>query len=194
MGYTTNFSGEFTFNRPLSTEETKYIKKFGRTRRLKRTLAGLLERDKGKNGLPFKFKLNSTQEALVKELETSGLHVSIRPIKDNRTALEIYGPEGQFYVGDDEYLNVSENSTPPNDQPGLYCQWVTDGLTLHWDGNEKFYYYVEWLKYLIENFFIPWEVILNGEVTWEGEESSDIGKIVVTDNVVTTKKARITYD
>jgi hypothetical protein len=81
-------------------------------------------------------------------------------------------------------------------QPGLWCQWTTneEGTHLVWDGGEKFYNYVEWLNYLINHFFEKWGVKLNGEITWEGEESEDMGKIVVVDNVVTVKVARITYE
>jgi hypothetical protein len=55
---------------------------------------------------------------------------------------------------------------------------------LGWDGNEKFYHYIEWLQYLIQHFFEKWGIKLNGEVEWQGEDSSDFGKIIVTDNVV----------
>ena len=65
---------------------------------------------------------------------------------------------------------------------------------MEWDGGEKFYNYVEWLEYLIQHFFDKWGVKLNGEITWEGEDSGDMGKIVVVDNVVTVKVARITYE
>ena len=33
-----------------------------------------------------------------------------------------------------------------------------------------------------------------GVCVWEGEESSDLGKIVVTNNVVETKTGTITYE
>lgn len=80
--------------------------------------------------------------------------------------------------------------------PGYYCQWIPteDGWGLEWDGGEKFYSYVEWLKYLIENFFVPWGIKLNGEIEWEGEESGDLGKIIVTNNVVEVKEGRVVYD
>jgi hypothetical protein len=80
--------------------------------------------------------------------------------------------------------------------PGYYCQWVPtdDGLGIAWDGGEKFYEYVEWLNYIIEHFMRPWGITVNGEVKWFGESSSDTGMIVVTDNVVTTKKGRLVYD
>ena len=53
-----------------------------------------------------------------------------------------------------------------------------------WDGSEKFNKYVEWLEYLIEHFLGPWGYRLNGKVTWAGEDESDVGTIVIVDNVV----------
>jgi hypothetical protein len=79
-------------------------------------------------------------------------------------------------------------------QPGLWCQWIlNDKEQLQWDGNEKFYNYVEWLKYLINNFFEEWGIKLNGEVTWIGEDSNDRGKIVVEDNKVRIFEMEMTY-
>ena len=91
---------------------------------------------------------------------------------------------------------------PPKTQPGLWCQWVPteDGFGLEWDGNEKFYYYVEWLEYLINKVF-PWiledgdePLVLNGEIEWYGEDREDMGKIFVHNNVVTTKEAKVVYE
>jgi hypothetical protein len=81
-------------------------------------------------------------------------------------------------------------------QPGLWCQWVIsdDSKELEWNGGEKFYYYIEWLQYMINHFFQPWNIKLNGEVTWEGEDSSDMGKIILKDNIVTVKQGKITYE
>lgn len=80
-------------------------------------------------------------------------------------------------------------------KPGYYCQWVVteDGKYLEWDGNEKFYDYVEWLEWLIKNFFEPKGIILNGSLEWDGEEKGDVGKITVKDNVVTVKEGKIVY-
>ena len=38
---------------------------------------------------------------------------------------------------------------------------------------------------MITHFFQPWGIKLNGEVSWEGENSSDIGEIIVKDNIIT---------
>ncbi len=88
------------------------------------------------------------------------------------------------------------NTEKYEDVPSFYCQWVPteDGRGLEWDGGEKFYNYVQWLEYLINKFFIPWGIKLNGEIEWEGEESGDLGKIIVTNNVVEVKEGRVVYD
>lgn len=76
-----------------------------------------------------------------------------------------------------------------------YCQWIPtlDGTGITWDGGEKFYDYVAWLKLIIRRFLRPWGLVLNGQVTWQGEESDDMGMIEVIDSVVSTKKAEIVY-
>lgn len=88
------------------------------------------------------------------------------------------------------------NTQPYPDVPGFWCQWVPteDGWGLVWDGGEKFYNYVEWLEHLINKFFIPWGVKLNGEVEWEGEESGDLGQIVIRDNEVEVREGRVVYE
>ena len=48
---------------------------------------------------------------------------------------------------------------------------------LQWNGGEKFYNYVEWLKYLIDNYFEPWGITLSGMITYIGEDKSDYGVI-----------------
>lgn len=80
--------------------------------------------------------------------------------------------------------------------PGFYCQWVptVDGDGIEWDGNEKFYEYVEWLEYIIKHFIEPWGLKLNGEVEWQGESNDDRGLIVVVDNEVSTKTGRVVYE
>ena len=190
MGYTTDFQGQLNFDRVLTNEEMNYIKKFNDSRRMKRDVSKLYELHNGEGGNPF----------LPKE--------------------QTYGNEGEYFVGDDDSSIIDYNKSPGGVlkskdedfgtywsrhtkqiqdglcQPGLWCQWTIneDGTHLVWDGGEKFYNYVEWLKYLINHFFEKWGVKLNGEITWEGEDSEDMGKIVVVNNEVTVKVARITYE
>lgn len=110
-------------------------------------------------------------------------------------------PPGQYEYNDDKTLSFQERWETSQKlikegkcQPGLWCNWIiNDENELEWNGAEKFYYYVEWLQYLITNFFQPWGVLLNGEIEWEGEEKSDLGKIIVINNIITVKKGEITY-
>ena len=105
--------------------------------------------------------------------------------------------EAEYFVGgvgdfgQDDDPSVIDHNDPPKNQPGLWCQWVpsADGGGIEWNGGEKFYYYVEWLNYIIKNFLIPWGLVLNGTVKWRGEDFDDAGKILVKDNVV----SKVTY-
>lgn len=49
---------------------------------------------------------------------------------------------------------IDYNSTPP-EIPGLWMQWIPadEGASIVWDGNEKFYYSEEWMRFLIEYLF-----------------------------------------
>lgn len=81
------------------------------------------------------------------------------------------------------------NRFNPNEEahagrPASFCQWVSDGRTLKWDGNEKFYLYVEWLEYIIDNVLKPGRYTLTGQLYAEGEEPGDLSKIVVKNNKV----------
>lgn len=108
-----------------------------------------------------------------------------------------FGIEGEFYIDgkEDHEENIISFNSPPRTQPGLWCQWVPndEGTVLTWDGNEKFYAYVEWLEYLISKILEPRGYKLNGEVTWEGQDSADQGKIICKNNKVTTKIGHIVY-
>lgn len=113
-----------------------------------------------------------------------------------------YGVEGEFYVegegtfGQDREDSVIDYNRPPRTQPSLWLQWVPseDGNYLEWDGNEKFYNYVQWLEYLIENVFKPRGYSLDGEISWYGEESDDLGRIVVEDNQITILRGVVRYE
>ena len=92
-----------------------------------------------------------------------------------------------------EYRELESFSRDRHDDityPSCYCQWETDGISLYWDGQEKFYGYEQWLKLLINKFFIPWGITLNGKVRWRGEAFDDIGTITVLNNVVMSQKLK----
>ena len=163
MGYTTDFSGEFTITPTLSPELRNYLAKFSRTRRMGRH----------HHMLPL-----------------AGEGGMYSPCNSNGSPW--WGVEGEYYIygggdfGQGEEPNVIDHNVSPRTQPSLWCDWVPneDGTHLQWNGSEKFYAYVKWLKYLITNFFAPLGYSLNGEVQWRGEEWEDTGFIIVKNNVV----------
>jgi hypothetical protein len=167
MGYTTDFEGGITLNKRLSPDQINYLKTFSATRRVMRDPSKL-------KNMP-----DPVREAV-------GLPI---------------GEHGCYYVGDAENYGQNDNGSvidmnkPPHGQPGLWTQWVPteDGIGIEWDGGEKFYYYVEWMKYLLEHFIKHWGLVANGEITWSGEDRDDMGKIIVIDNVVTVKTGKVFY-
>jgi len=140
--------------------------------------------------------------------------LAVRLPDPNRSEVGLpIGDEAGYFVGGLGFAgqahdpSVIDGNSPPAGQPGLWCHWVVDDdnpdndsdtaekyTTIVWSGDEKFYYYEEWLVYLIDHFLKPWGYTLNGEVEWQGEESTDIGKLVVKKNVVSTKVGRIVYE
>lgn len=101
-----------------------------------------------------------------------------------------YGIEGEFYVdGKDDIFNSHKDETiinvnePPRTQPSLYCQWIPShcGKYIEWDEGEKFYYYVEWLRYIQESLLKPRGYrLVGGKVNWRGEDFNDMGTITIT--------------
>ena len=174
MGYTTDFSGEFNLNKPLAPAHKAYLELFANTRRMKRDAYTTEDR-------PDPVRL------------AAGLPI---------------GLDGGYFVGEGGHagqgdmnadygkIGIVAYNYPPCGQPGLWCQWAPndDGSAIAWDGGEKFYNYVEWIEYLIQHFLKPWGYVLNGEVEWIGEDANDRGMIVIEDNVVKTKIARIVYE
>lgn len=71
--------------------------------------------------------------------------------------------------------------------PSFYCQWVFDDhtSTIQWDGGEKFYGYVEWMKIVCKKAD-HFGLVCNGKVRWQGENLADTGVITVEDNIVST--------
>lgn len=103
-----------------------------------------------------------------------------------------YGAEGEFYVdgggfhGQDREENILDYNRPPYTQPSLWCQWTPtiDGMAIEWDGGEKFYEYVPWIRYIIEKVLAPRGYVLTGDVEWRGEDWDDMGVISISNNKV----------
>lgn len=169
MGYTTEFSGQFDLDKPLADEHAAYLKAFARTRRMQR---------------------NASQTAKLPDVIRVAAKLPI-------------GDEGAYYVGVGDQTDFGQTHTadikdynsPPMGQPGLWCQWIptNDGRSIEHDGGEKFYDYVEWIKYLIDHFLAPWGYKVDGLVDWNGEDRGDVGQIEVKRNKVVARKGRIVY-
>lgn len=159
MGYDTKFRGRFKFDKPLTPAQINYLKKFSETRRMKRNNEKLMN-------MP-----DPIREAVNLPLGVEGE----------------YFVDGKGFAGQDRDDSVINSNQPATSQAGLWCQWVPDdaGTMLKWNGAEKFYNYIEWLKYIIEHFIEPWGYTLKGKVKWYGEDPGDGGTIKVVDNVVT---------
>jgi len=68
-----------------------------------------------------------------------------------------------------------------------YLQWVPADTMEHivWDGGEKFYEYVPLMTWLC-GWLDERGITANGTLFWSGESASDVGRLIVTKNVVTT--------
>ena len=161
MGYRTSFTGSLESDKPIQDIHENYINRFAETRRMKR-------------------KESST--VLLHDPERLAVNLPVG--KDGG-----YFVSGKGFMGQDKDDSILDNNIPPTGQPSLWCQWiVNENGEIVWDGGEKFYYYTEWLQYLITHFFSIWGYNLNGEIEWQGEEADNFGKIIVQDNKITTKK------
>ena len=161
MGYTTDFYGSVTFNKPITEELKNYINKFGETRRMKRDVE----------------KIKKTFPDWEKNCFNGNLGVDGE-----------YFVGGNGFMGQDRDDSIVNYNYPPETQPGLWCQWmIDDDGNLVWDGGEKFYEYGEWLTYLIDHFLAPSGYVCNGEIEFQGEDMNDFGTIHVKDNVVTVE-------
>ena len=162
MGYTTEFTGTFLLDRPLTAPQAAYLRQFAATRRMSRAEAAV---------------------AQVPDLLREGVGLPIGPEG-------AYFVGGGAFAGQERDPSVVNPNKPPSGQPSLWCQWTptSDGSGLTWDGGEKFYHYAEWLEYLITQFLAPWGYTLTGIVKWSGEEPDDHGVIEVQANHVTVRE------
>lgn len=165
MGYSTDFEGKFTIDKNLDDKTYNFLCKLAETRRMKRDIC---------------------------LLPSTGFE---------KYGFDSWGEEGEFYVdagglaGQNREKSILEYNQAPQTQPGLWCQWVpnNDRVTIEWDGNEKFYNYLEWLEYIIEKVLEPRGYKLNGLVSWQGEEASDFGQIKVKNNEIYTRLGKMGY-
>jgi len=123
-------------------------------------------------------------------------------------------PGGPYEVPGNPYIDERLTSSsvaynrPAFGQPQLWCQWQPcwGGCCLAFDGNEKFYEPVRWLRYLIDHFLRPgaaasrsglasfeeftFDHRLEGLVVGCRRDNKQLYGIRVTDNVVSTEVLR----
>ena len=183
MGYTTEFGGKFNVTPSMDDELVTYLNSFARKRRMKRDNEKIKEMDpdwanhcyKGNLGMEGEYYI--IPDSVPKSwLDDESVHFWIK--EDERTG-EVIERLGQIHD-----KSIVEYNYPTDTQPGLWCQWIFDKDGIEWDGGEKFYSYVEWLKYLIENFLKPNGYTVNGNVYFRGEDFDDVGEITVENNEV----------
>ena len=180
------FKGKFHLQKPFNPAEIEYLLNFSRSRRVKRDV----------NALEVYAAircLDNLSEEQIKVWEAVKRDIELR------AAVKLpYGSRGEFFcsythpirgrlMAPDDTIIADE---PPGKQPGYWCQWIPskDGKRLIYDGGEKFHHCIEWLRYIIKNFLVPWGYILNGIVEWRGEDNDDFGRITVKDNVVKVRR------
>lgn len=103
-----------------------------------------------------------------------------RPLSPgHKAALEELADEEHIPGEDGKPLRAESSG-----RPCVYCQWrpSKDGTAIEWDFEEKFYCWLEWLQYIVEQRLKPFGYVLNGQVRWRGENGDDAGVIYVKDN------------
>jgi len=156
MGYSTDFEGCIDINKKVDEKTQKWLKGLSNTRRMKRDTKVLSK------------LLGITEEECLSE----------------------YGEDAKNYF---DYIDMGQRHTedilnynfPPSNQPGLWCNWTLgeDNNSIEWNGAEKFYEYIEWMRYIIDEL-VERGYEMNGIISWEGEDRSDCGRIIVKDSKV----------
>jgi hypothetical protein len=105
-------------------------------------------------------------------------------------------------------VRTDDYNVPAAGQPGLWCQWVPcwDGCCMAFDGGEKFYEPVPWLRYLVSHFLKPgatasrstdeqfsgftFDHVLEGMVVGCRRDNKELYAIIVARNRVREKVLR----
>ncbi len=142
-GYDTQFAGEFRLNKTLSPELHEYLKYFSARRRVK-------------------------WENLPEEFGTDGEYY----YEGMRDSVSEY----MFGKKVSEYSPVKVVGFKcPDPQPNNWCNWIPakDGNKIVWNTRKNFNDYVNWLKYIIDNFLASRGYILNGKMFYCGDCTMD---------------------
>ena len=81
---------------------------------------------------------------------------------------------------------LADSRHDDDSMPRIWCQWVVgdDRQSIKWDGVEKFYGYIGWIRYINNHFLLPKKVKMNGTVVFQGENPKDGGKIIATNGKI----------
>lgn len=157
MSYTYDLFGKLSVSPPLNADQVAYIQEFSESYRHK-----------------FAPKWQSWPNPL---RDAVGLPVGI----DGEYISSAMGTGVEFL---ENCMEVDTNT--PNNQPSFQCCWTTNakGTALQWNKLRRTFEPVQWLEYMMEHFFKPWGVTLNGKVECHGEDFDDRTLIVVNNNTV----------
>ena len=100
----------------------------------------------------------------------------------------LYGTYGERYIekdyettmGQTQYPDIIDfNRSPPN-QPGLWCDFTYNAKdrVIEWNEADKTYDGAEWIDY-INGLLQESGYYLKGTMSWEGEDPTDTGEVVV---------------
>jgi hypothetical protein len=93
-----------------------------------------------------------------------------------------YGDQGEYYIHEENM--GSSYSFRPISQPNELANWIIKNDCLVWGGNQYFEYWVTWLEYYLNNFFIPAGYELNGQVSYFTDDEDDYGIILCHHNII----------
>lgn len=103
--------------------------------------------------------------------------------------------ELEINVSQDPYKSMNLKIIQKFLSDSFDCKWLIfddgdqDKFYLKWDDSrEKFYDYVEWIRCLINMFFLGWKWNAKGKICWHGESKKDAGIICVSDNIISIIK------
>ncbi|WP_201360982.1 hypothetical protein [Dictyobacter formicarum] len=167
MGYVTWFTENLIFDRPLAPHHLAYLQAYSRVPHVHWDV-DIVKNDP-----------DPLREAVGLPIGENGCYFTGRGLKDLYVA-----PPWVYLAG------ANEATIDP-----AYIDWICPGVPYHhcaWrpgdDGTElriasdKPYCWYTWLQYLLDHFLVPWGYILNGKMTWQGEDEKDRGALLVEKN------------
>lgn len=92
-----------------------------------------------------------------------------------------------------EPSHLKQYSVNDDRTPSMYCEWIFDphGKRLAWNTAAANYEtYIDWLKYIMDNFLIPWNYTLNGNTKYQ--KGYKIVDVFINDNNIETSEYWIT--